>query len=66
MLDITNIEREFMLTIGMDGTPRKLLNSKEIKLANSLVKKGYMTKGTSDDKYKSVIFYVDSYYYSKL
>ena len=55
-----------MLTIGMDGTPRKLLNSGEIKLANSLVKKGYMTKGTSCDKYKSVIYYVDSYYYQKL
>jgi hypothetical protein len=66
MLDITNIEREFMLTIGMDRTLRKLLNSGEIKLANSLVKKGYMTKGTSCDKYKSVIFYVDSYYYPKL
>lgn len=38
------------------GVVRKLLGSDEIRLANSMVKRGLISKGTSDDKQKSVCF----------
>lgn len=41
------------------GTPRKLLSSDEIKMANKLVKKGYMEKGITDDDKKSVMYEID-------
>jgi len=41
------------------GMPRKLLSSDEIKMANKLVKKGYMEKGITDDDKKSVMYEID-------
>lgn len=45
---------------------RKMMSGEELKLANILVKKGFMEKGKSDDKTSSVQYYIDSYYQSKL
>ena len=42
------------------------MKSEEIKTSNKLVKKGLMEKGTSDDKKSNVVYYVDSFIYSKL
>jgi hypothetical protein len=36
------------------------MNKKAIRMAYLLHKKGVLEKGTSDDKSKSVIFYIDS------
>jgi hypothetical protein len=45
---------------------RKFMTSEEIKMANKLVKKGLMEKGTSDEKKSSVTYYVDSSIYRRL
>jgi hypothetical protein len=42
------------------------MTSEEIKMANKLVKKGLIEKGTSDDKKSSVIYYIDSSIYRRL
>lgn len=39
---------------------RKLLSTEEKALANDLFKEGLLEKGKSDDKHKSVIYYLDS------
>jgi hypothetical protein len=51
----------FLIEIGSVGILRKFLNSEQIKLANSLVNRGLLEKGTSDDGKKNVIYYVDSF-----
>jgi len=38
---------------------RSLMDKQEIKIANQLVKKKFLTKGISDDKQKTVIFMVN-------
>ena len=37
---------------------RKLMSKDEIKLANKLVKEGKMIKGRSDDKQKTIVYYI--------
>ena len=38
---------------------RKLMSKDEIKLANQLVKLGFLVKGISDDKQKTILFRVN-------
>lgn len=39
---------------------RKFMSDEEKKLAASLYKRGYLSKGHSDDKHGSVIYYYDT------
>jgi len=64
--DLSEKERTFLKDFGTDSKLRKLMASEEIKMANKLVKKGMMEKGTSDDSKSSVIYYVDSFVYRRL
>ena len=64
--DLSEKERTFLKDFGTDPTFRKLMTSEEIKMANKLVKKGMMEKGTSDDNKSNVIYYVDSFVYKRL
>jgi hypothetical protein len=64
--DLSEKERTFLKDFGTDPTLRKLMTSQEIKMANKLVKKGMMEKGTSDDNKSNVIYYVDSFVYKRL
>jgi hypothetical protein len=61
--ELTNQELNFLKSFMEDGyNPtllRKFMNKDEIKFANSLVKKGYIAKGISDEKKGSVIYYLD-------
>lgn len=59
-------EIKFLRDFGTDTVLRKFMKSEEIKISNKLVKKGLMGKGTSDDKKSNVVYYVDSFIYSKL
>lgn len=59
-------EIKFLRDFGTDAVLRKFMKSEEIKISNKLVKKGLMEKGTSDDKKSNVVYYVDSFIYSKL
>jgi hypothetical protein len=59
-------EIKFLRDFGTDTVLRKFMKSEEIKISNKLVKKGLMEKGTSDDKKSNVVYYVDSFIYSKL
>jgi len=57
-LDLEEIE--FLKMVNKSGPlHRKLMNSEEISLANRLVKKDWLVKGTSSEKPHSVIYYVD-------
>jgi len=69
MIELKNLSYEdvtFLSYIGTTGISRKLLNTDEIKTANRLYKLKFLEKGHSQDKYKSVFYYVDSAIYSKL
>lgn len=49
---------EYLLSISPEyPVLRKFLTKDEIKIANKLVKDKKLSKGTSVDKYKNVIFY---------
>ena len=63
---ISDKEIKFLKDFGTDPVLRKFMKSEEIKTSNKLVKKGLMEKGTSDDKKSNVVYYVDSFIYSKL
>ena len=54
---MTEIEKSFLVHTSEVPLLRKLMNKDEIKIANKLVKEGYMQKGISNDKQKSVIYY---------
>ena len=64
--DLSNDERKFLEDFGDEVRLRKFMTSEEIKMANKLVKKGLMVKGTSDEKNSSVTYYVDSSIYRRL
>lgn len=59
--ELTQKELEFLKNwmSKSDSVLRKFMGSDEIKMANILVKKGYMVKGRSDDKQDSVMYYID-------
>jgi hypothetical protein len=63
---LSDKEIKFLRDFGTDSVLRKFMKSEEIKTSNKLVKKGLMEKGTSDDKKSNVVYYVDSFIYSKL
>lgn len=63
---LSDKEVKFLKDFGTDPVLRKFMKSEEIKTSNKLVKKGLMEKGTSDDKKSNVVYYVDSFIYSKL
>jgi hypothetical protein len=63
---LTDKEIKFLRDFGTDSVLRKFMKSEDIKTSNKLVKKGLMEKGTSDDKKSNVVYYVDSFIYSKL
>lgn len=63
---LSDKEIKFLRDFGTDTVLRKFMKSEEIKTSNKLVKKGLMEKGKSDDKKSNVIYYVDSFIYSKL
>jgi hypothetical protein len=64
--DLSGDERKFLEDFGDEVRLRKFMTSEEIKMANKLVKKGLMEKGTSDEKKSSVTYYVDSSIYRRL
>jgi hypothetical protein len=64
--NLSDDERKFLEDFGTESVLRKMMSSEEIKMANKLVKKGLMEKGTSDDKKSSVIYYIDSSIYRRL
>ena len=64
--NLSDDERKFLEDFGTESVLRKMMTSEEIKMANKLVKKGLMEKGTSDDKKSSVIYYIDSSIYIRL
>ena len=63
---MTAEEKDFLESMGMEGTLRKMLTTQEKKIANKLVKENLLMKGTSDDKHKSILYYVESSLYGKL
>ena len=64
--NLSDDERKFLEDFGTESVLRKMMSSEEIKMANKLVKKELMEKGTSDDKKSSVIYYIDSSIYIRL
>jgi len=64
--NLSDDERKFLEDFGTESVLRKMMSPEEIKMANKLVKKGLMEKGTSDDKKSSVIYYIDSSIYRRL
>jgi hypothetical protein len=64
--NLSDDERKFLEDFGDEVRLRKFMTSEEIKMANKLVKKGLIEKGTSDDKKSSVIYYIDSSIYRRL
>jgi len=54
-------EIKFLKSMNTDGTGtiRKFLSKNEIKIANSLVKKEFISKGTSDEKGGSTAFFIE-------
>jgi hypothetical protein len=63
---LSDSEINFLKDFGTDPVLRKFMKSEEIKISNKLVKKGLMEKGTSDDKKSNVVYYVDSFIYTRL
>lgn len=59
-------DKNFLINFGTDPVLRKFLSTERIKICNKLVKLGLMCKGTSDDKHKNVVYYVDTFIYNKL
>lgn len=49
---------ESLKKAGQYGILRKFMDKEEIQLANELVKEGKVIKGTSDDKQKSVCYFL--------
>jgi len=64
--DLFPDERKFLKDFRDEVRLRKIMTTEEIKMANKLVKKGLMEKGTSDEKKSSVTYYVDSSIYRRL
>jgi len=64
--NLSDDERKFLEDFGTESVLRKMMSSEEIKMANKLVKKGLIEKGTSDDKKSSVIYYIYSSIYRRL
>jgi hypothetical protein len=56
MENLSNDEKRFLENFS-DGLLRILMSKEEIKIANALVKKKTLYKGTSDDKQKTVAFF---------
>jgi hypothetical protein len=63
---LNDSEINFLKDFGTDPVLRKFMTSEEIKVSNKLVKKGLMEKGMSDDKKSNVVYYVDSFIYTRL
>ena len=63
---LNNTEINFLKDFGTDPVLRKFMTSEEIKISNKLVKTGLMEKGMSDDKKSNVVYYVDSFIYTRL
>lgn len=63
---LSDKEIKFLKDFDTQPVLRKFMTSEEIKTSNEMVKKGLMIKGTSDDKKSNVIYYIDSFIYSKL
>ena len=63
---LSDKEIKFLKDFDTNPVLRKFMTSEEIKTSNEMVKKGLMIKGISDDKKSNVIYYVDSFVYSKL
>jgi len=63
---LTEEERNWLLDFGCEPVLRIFLTSEHIKLCNQFVKRGWMTKGMSEHKNGTVIYYVDKYCYNKL
>jgi hypothetical protein len=63
---LSDSEINFLKDFGTDPVLRKFMTSEEIKVSNKLVKKGLMEKGMSDDKKSNVVYYVDSFIYTRL
>lgn len=53
--------QQYLLDTTCPGTGvlRKFLSPMEIKAANLLVKEGKMHKGTSDDRQRSVVYFIN-------
>jgi hypothetical protein len=64
--ELTEEERNFLNSFGLDVRLRKLMSSKEIKMANNLYKRDFLEKGRSADRFQSVVYHVDSAIYSRL
>ena len=63
--NISKQEQDLLDEAAQDGgLLRKLMDTNERKLANQLVKRGLLDKGTSDDKQGTVCFFT-SYKYLK-
>ena len=56
MENLSNDEKQFLENFS-EGLLRILMSKEEIKIANGLVKKRILYKGTSDDKQKTVAFF---------
>jgi hypothetical protein len=63
---LNDSEINFLKDFGTDPVLRKFMTSEEIKVSNKLVKKGFTEKGMSDDKKSNVVYYVDSFIYTRL
>jgi hypothetical protein len=63
---LNDSEINFLKDFGTDPVLRKFMTSEEIKVSTKLVKKGLMEKGMSDDKKSNVVYYVDSFIYTRL
>lgn len=63
---LSDEEIKFLKDFGTEPVLRKFMKSEEIKTSNKMFKKGLMEKGKSDDKKSNVVYYVDSFVYTKL
>ena len=63
---LSDEEIKFLKDFGTEHVLRKFMKSEEIKTSNKMFKKGLMEKGKSDDKKSNVVYYVDSFVYTKL
>lgn len=63
---LSSEDREFLLSIGMDGILRKFLSSDEIKKLNKFHKLGLIEKGIFPDKNNNVMYYLDSSVWRRL
>lgn len=63
---LSSEDREFLLSIGLDGILRKFLSSDEIKKLNKLYKLGLVEKGIFPDRFQNVMYYIDSSVWHRL